>query len=300
MARPLRIQAPGLTYHVTARGTGRMAIYRDDRDRRTFLRLLAAIVAPYRLQCLAYCLMDNHYHLVATTLDANLSRAIKHLNGAYAQWWNHRHGRPGHVFQGRFGAQVIEDDQYLLTACRYVVRNPVRAGVVRTPAAWRWSSYRATAGMVRVPSFLRPDVLWRQLGADTLSAAIRRYRAFVMSEAGHEASLPARLVLGSEAFLQQFSEWREEASREVPQRERRVSPPLETVFQGAATRATRDRRVIEAFASGYSMAAIARFLEVHPSTVSRILEVVAEVPGRAKCEDSRPDPTRPPVDEACG
>ena len=108
MARPLRIQAPGLTYHVTARGTGRMTIYRDDRDRRTFLHLLAAIVAPYRLHCLAYCLMDTHYHLVTTTLDANLSRAIKHLNGTYAQWWNHRHGRPGHVFQGRFGSQIID------------------------------------------------------------------------------------------------------------------------------------------------------------------------------------------------
>ena len=129
---PCGSKLPGLTYHVTARGTGRMTIYRDDRDRRTFLHLLAAIVAPYRLHCLAYCLMDNHYHLVATTLDANLSRAIKHLNGTYAQWWNHRHGRPGHVFQGRFGAQVIEDDLYLLAACRYVVRNPVRAGVVRT------------------------------------------------------------------------------------------------------------------------------------------------------------------------
>ena len=232
MARPLRIQAPGLTYHVTARGTGRMTIYRDDRDRRTFLHLLAAIVAPYRLHCLAYCLMDTHYHLVTTTLDANLSRAIKHLNGTYAQWWNHRHGRPGHVFQGRFGSQIIDGDLYLLAACRYVVLNPVRAGVVRRPADWRWSSYRATAGMVRVPAFLNPGAVWRQLGAETLPAAIRRYRAFVTSEAGCEALLPARPVLGSEAFLQQFSEWRAEASREVPQRERRVRPPLDALFRG--------------------------------------------------------------------
>jgi putative transposase len=293
MARPLRIQAPGLTYHVTARGTGRLTIYRDDRDRRTFLRLLAAIVAPYRLHCLAYCLMDTHYHLVATTLDANLSRAIKHLNGTYAQWWNHRHERPGHVFQGRFCSQVIEDDLYLLAACRYVVLNPVRAGVVRKPADWRWSSYRATAGMVRAPLFLRPEALWRQLGTKTLRAAIHRYRAFVTSDARGEAPLPARPVLGSHAFLQQFSEWREQASGEVPQRERRVRPSLEALFHAAATRTTRDRQVVEAFASGYTMAEISRFLQLHPSTISRILNVVGEVPGREKCVDSRPDPPPP-------
>jgi len=104
MARPLRINAPGLTYHVTARGNGRQDIYCDEADRATFLEQLAAVVEDYRIRCHAYCLMTNHYHLVVRTADANLSRALQHLNGSYAQRWNERHARVGHVFQGRFHA----------------------------------------------------------------------------------------------------------------------------------------------------------------------------------------------------
>ena len=178
--------------------------------------------------------MDKHYHLVATTLDANLSRAIKHLNGTYAQWWNHRHGRPGHVFQGRFGAQIIDDDLYLLAACRYVVLNPVRAGVVRRPRSGGGAAIARRPGMVRVPAFLNPDVaLASSSAAETLTrrhpplSCIRDLGGGTRGVAACEARRSA-----ATAFLQQFSEWRAEASREVPQRERRVRPPLDTLFQG--------------------------------------------------------------------
>ena len=100
MARPLRIQAPGLTYHVTARGTGRMAIYLDAVDRRRFLTLVARVVHYFGLRCHAYCLMTNHYHLAVTTTEANLSRAIKQLNGDYAQWWNRGTGASAMCFRG--------------------------------------------------------------------------------------------------------------------------------------------------------------------------------------------------------
>src|SRR5512143_538242 len=122
-----------------------MSIYLDDLDRLEFLRLLGRAFAAHAVDCHAYCLMDNHYHVVITTNEANLSVAIQQVNSPFAQWWNGRHCRPGHVFQGRFGAQVIQDEGYLLTAARYVVLNPVRAGVVPGPEQWPWSSYRATA-----------------------------------------------------------------------------------------------------------------------------------------------------------
>ena len=154
MARALRIQAAGLTYHVTARGTGRMSIYRDDVDRRRFLALLASLSREHGLACHAYCLMSNHYHLVLTTSQANLSTTMRQLNGIYAQKWNARHAHVGHVFQGRYVAQLVQDGQYFLTVCRYVALNPVRAGLVVTPDRWPWSSFGATAGLCPAPRFL--------------------------------------------------------------------------------------------------------------------------------------------------
>ena len=115
MARPLRIQAPGLTYHVMARGVSRTSIYIDDEDRRRFLSILADVVKQYALRCHAYCQMTNHYHLTVTTSEANLSRALHQLNGDYAQWWNWRHDHAGHLFEGRFKDQVVQDDKYHLT-----------------------------------------------------------------------------------------------------------------------------------------------------------------------------------------
>ena len=154
MARPLRIQAAGLTYHITARGVRRTSIYLDDVDRHRFLALLADVVQRYALGCHAYCEMTNHYHLAVTTTDANLSRAVHQLNGDYAQWWNRRHEHVGHVFQARFNAQIVQDDAYLVNVCRYIVLNPVRAGMVRSPEQWPWSSYRAMAGLASHPPFL--------------------------------------------------------------------------------------------------------------------------------------------------
>jgi putative transposase len=272
MARPLRINAPDLTYHVTARGTGRMPIYRDDQDRLTFLERLARVVEDCHLRCHAYCLMTNHYHLVVRTLDANLSRALQRLNGSYAQWWNGRHERSGHVFQGRFGAQVIQDDAYLLVACRYVVLNPVRAGLVDTPGDWIWSSYRATAALAPVPRFLSPDALWRCLSHGPTESAVEGYRQFVSADGADRSRLPSSPVVGSVEFVERFGSIRAQASREVPRRERQERPTLDGLFAGAITRTARDRCATAAFSAGYRMAEVARFLDVHPSTISKMIE----------------------------
>src|SRR5262245_25791881 len=130
-----------------------MPVFVDAIERCMFLRLLARMCGRCEVECYAYCLMTNHYHLVIKTLRANLSLAMQRLNSAYAGWWNKRHGRVGHVFQGRFGSQVVQDGDYFLMACRYVVRNPVSADLVASPEVWRWSSYRATAGFSRAPAF---------------------------------------------------------------------------------------------------------------------------------------------------
>src|SRR4030042_5793823 len=129
MARPLRIEFPGAVYHVTSRGNARQTIFIDDEDRGGFLDLLSIVVERFNWICHAYCLMGNHYHLLIETPDGNLSKGMRELNGIYTQHFNRRHGRVGHVFQGRFKAILVEKDSYLLELCRYIVLNPVRAGI---------------------------------------------------------------------------------------------------------------------------------------------------------------------------
>lgn len=149
MARPLRLEFAGALYHITARGDRREPIYDDDTDRTTFLRLLGDVCNQHNLLCHAYCLMGNHYHLLLETLERNLSRGMRQLNGVYAQKGSCRLGRVGHVFQGHYKAILVEKDSYLLELARYIVLNPVRAQMARTAVDWPWSSYRATAGLHR-------------------------------------------------------------------------------------------------------------------------------------------------------
>ena len=178
MPRPLRIEFPGALYHVTSRGNNQARIFWDDADRRSFLGALAAVVARDRFELHAYCLMGNHYHAVLGTPAANLARGMQRLNSAFAQYANARHGRSGHVFQGRYHAQLVEEEPHLLHVARYVVLNPVRAGLAAAPAGWRWSSYRATAGLERAPAFLTTAWLLGQFSADE-GRARQRYAAFV-------------------------------------------------------------------------------------------------------------------------
>ena len=133
MSRPLRIEFPGGLYHVTSRGDRREAIYLSDADRQYWLELLGQVCTRYNWLCHAYCLMDNHFHIVVETIDGNLSAGMRHLNGVYTQWHNRSHNRVGHVFQGRFKAIIVQREAYLLELARYVVLNPVRAGICDLP-----------------------------------------------------------------------------------------------------------------------------------------------------------------------
>ncbi len=149
-----------------------------DRDRYDILDLLARVVRDYQLVCHTYCLMTNHYHLVLGTPDARLSAAMKVLNGEYARRFDVRHRRTAHVFRNRFGSELIDNDEYLLSACRYVVLNPVRAGLCGHPAEWPWSSYRALAGLEPAPAFLAEQFVL-SLFDDTSERARAAYRRFI-------------------------------------------------------------------------------------------------------------------------
>lgn len=178
VARPLRIEFPHAVYHVTSRGNARQKIVRHDDDRRRFLTTLAQVTDHFGWLCHAYCLMDNHYHLLIETPRANLSQGMRQLNGAYIQAFKRGHHRVGHLFQSRFKAILVEKEAHLLELCRYVVLNPVRANLVRRLEQWKWSSYRATVGRDPVSPYLTVAWILGQFGSRRRGAQ-RSYQQFV-------------------------------------------------------------------------------------------------------------------------
>jgi putative transposase len=232
MARLLRIEFSSALYHMMARGDRREDIYEDDADREAFLQLLGAVCQRYGWRCHAYCLMNNHYHLVIETPQPNLSRRMCQLNGGYTQAFNRRHGRVGHVFQGRFKAILVERDSYLKELCRYVVLNPVRARLGRDPGKWRWSSYLATAGRDSAPEWLETEWLLSQFAA-SLSQARQAYVRFVLEGKGLPSiwqDLHGQIYLGNKAFVERMRQHLapDKDLREVPRAQRRgVVKPLE-------------------------------------------------------------------------
>ena len=187
-----------------SRGNGRMQIFNDDTDYRRFVYFLGEVVEACALECLNYCVMPNHYHVTLRPTQCNLSESIRRLNSLYAQWWNRRHGRVGHVFQGRFKDQTVDRDSYLLALSRYVVLNPVRAQLVRSPHEWPWSSYSATAGSASCPAFLNLAPTLTMFGDGDISALQVRFRDFVTRDPVDERMADRirsnERVLGSRAF----------------------------------------------------------------------------------------------------
>lgn len=240
MARPLRFEHPGALWHVTSRGNERGAIFHDDRDRIDFLDILADAVGRFGWRLHAYVLMGNHYHLLLETPEPSLSRGIHRLNGIYSQHFNRRHERAGHLLEGRFKAILVEKERHLLELVRYVVLNPVRAGLARTAADWRWSSYRYTAGLHCAPAWLETHWTVAQFGGGT--GALAAYREFVDAGVGNLAQpwrgLTSQLFLGSEAFRARLVERMQSASLspEIPRAQRHPARPSITEVIAASAR----------------------------------------------------------------
>ena len=274
MSRPIRIEFPDALYHVTARGDRREDIFEDDQDRQEFLLILERVITQFNWACYAWCLMDNHYHLLIQTPDGNLSKGMRKLNGVYTQASNRRHRRVGHLFQGRFKAILVDRDAYLLELARYVVLNPVRAGTVKKPADWKWSSYRASMG-------LEPSALW--LSADGLlalfakrrSLAQQRYAQFVaegIKGASPWSNLKGQVFLGDEQFVNRMQAHIQSGKDDVqiPLAQRRPRPP--PLAQIEKRSPDRDAAIVAAYATGgYSYQQLADYFGVHFTTVGRIV-----------------------------
>lgn len=178
MSRPLRNAYPGGYFHVNTRGNNKQTIYLDGVDRYWFLEMFGKATVRYEWSIYAYCLMTNHYHVVLQIPEGGLSEGMCELNGGFARWSNIRHGRCDHLFGKRFGSREITTDEYLLEACRYVVLNPVRAGLVKRPEEWSWSSYRACAGLEFPRRWFKPKTPL-SLFSTRPREAMEGYRVFV-------------------------------------------------------------------------------------------------------------------------
>jgi REP element-mobilizing transposase RayT len=288
MARPIRFQGAGLVYHVMARGNNKMAIFLDDLDYARFLDMLADVIDEFEIDCWVICGMPNHFHLVIRTRQPNLSLAMGHLDGRFAQWWNKRHAHIGHVFQGRFKGQVVESAVYLVRLCRYVLLNPVRAGLCFHPRDWPWSSYK---DLISGQPSRHVDVesLVRHIDADSASV-LERLITYVEPETDPEMAAfirGDRRVIGTPAFAAQFRQQARAASPEVPARERRTGTrPLVDILAAAIREgeglAAGVRRARES--GGYALAEIARCSGLSENAVARMAggRMVRRRPGTRK------------------
>jgi len=274
MTRPLRIELAGGVYHVTSRGDRRENIYFCDADRRAWLELLGKVCERFNWMCHAWCQMSNHYHIVVETVEGNLSQGMRQLNGVYTQHINSAYQRVGHVFQGRYKSILVEKESYLLELARYVVLNPVRAGMVDDPQQWPWSSYAAMTGEKQAPPWLQTDWILGQFDRNR-GQAVMGYVDFVRAGAGMPSvweRLRGQVYLGSDAFLQRIQALSDKTSlAEIPRTQRRpLAQPL-TYYRESI--ADPHAAMAAAYATGdYTMRQIADAFGVHYATVSRALK----------------------------
>ena len=235
MARPLRLEFPGAVYHLTARGDRREPIFADESDRLLFLELLGKEVRQQGWLLYAYCLMDNHYHLLLETPEPNLARGMRRLNGVYTQVFNRRHQQVGHLLQGRYKSILVDKDSYLMELCRYVVLNPVRAKMVAAVKHWPWSSYLSTVDKAPCPDWLAADRVLALFG-NTPAAGRRGYERFVGQGAGLPSvwgNVSGQIFLGNKAFLKRMQKMAQsKPGSNVPHSQRRpLRPSTEDVLK---------------------------------------------------------------------
>jgi putative transposase len=269
VARSLRVLFPGAVYHVTGRGNQRRGIYLNVSDRLEFLELLGLGIGRFGWLCHGYCLMGNHYHLLIETPRPNLPLGMRHLNGRYTQSFNRSHGRVGHLFQGRYRAELVEKETHLLATVRYLALNPLRTRppLCQQPEQWRWSSYPALLGLVPAPAWLTSDWILGQFDSQRRTAR-GKLKRFVNDAIPAQPELTTRygVYIGNDEFIRSKTAGLEPIA-EIPRQQWQPIPPgLDEIF------AKDTNPIATAYREyGYTMREIADHLGCHYSTISRRL-----------------------------
>lgn len=277
VSRPLRVHAPDVLLHVFARGNDRACLFIDDQDCRSFLDVLSATLKRFDVECVMYCLLGNHYHLLVVPHEHSVSRLMQQLNSTYCQHFNRRHGRVGHVVQGRFGSRLVQEGDYARTALRYIALNPVAAGLASAPDEWPWSSYRAVLGLDAAPGFLSLQYVWSAFGTSDPDVGRARIAEFVRHAV--QDSFPSPLLHGAERLIRHVA-----PKIEPHQRNRdfvyacRFATRLTVgaILDGCMDRVSLEDAAHAAFyRHGHTLAAIADAVNRDPSTVCRWIQRAA-------------------------
>jgi REP element-mobilizing transposase RayT len=274
MGRSDRPNIPGATYHVMNRGNHKEPIFMDPRDRRRFLLIWREQQEVFGVRTFSGCLMGNHFHDIINTPNANLSEFMQQVEGQFARWSNWRHGRVGHLFQGRFHHVQIKEDVHLMTALCYVFMNPLAAGLCNAPEQYEWSTYAATIGQRPVPSYLSIDWLTTLFPAGAIAESQQKLRRLMNEQLPVAAYLQDEFLnVDPDTIKKVVASYTGEQIQyaSMPRAYRTaLRPPLEDVLAGDGCGA-RDQRIYDArVVYGYTNAEIARALRLDPATVSKI------------------------------
>lgn len=259
-----------------SRAHGQQMLFHDQRDRRKFVGILKEAGERYAVDVLAECRMASHYHLVARTPRANISEFMGYLNGEYAKYWNWRNGRSGYVFNERFKPLLVDSGRYLRVVISYVMNNPVAGGHVASANEWRWSSYRATAGIDRAPRYLSLDWLDTTFPGTSRLESQTLFERYVTAPSIEEAELCfERAVFGGTDFKKRVRAVIAAtlSMAAIPRAYRALyRPPLDQLLPPSFDKNVRDTAILRAHVIyAYTLSEIGRYLRLHPASVSRII-----------------------------
>ena len=270
MSRPLRLHVPGVPMHVMSRGNNKERIFTDACDYRKYFHELEKGLDRFDVECNALCAMWNHAHLILTPRTLPVASLMQQVNSSYCRWFNRRHGRVGHLVEGRYKALFIGDGSYFLNAVRYIALNPVTAGHVTDPADWEWSSYADTIGRSRRWPFLSLNRLWETLDAENESVGRERLALFMTGDVRPEYDWGGliRGGPGLTARLRPLVQEHEGNTDFLYAQRFATRPSLAELFAGKDEVWEMEDAVYVAFARhAYTLKSIAAELGIHPSTV---------------------------------
>lgn len=215
MSRPFRVEYTGAIYHITSRGIDRRIIFNDENDYQHFIQLLKEGADFFRVEVISYCLMNNHFHVLLKTREANLSRFMQRLNVAYTRYFNHKYKRVGPLMQGRYKAILVGSDEYFLVLSRYIHLNPVSVKGIkgkglkdkeRVLINYKWSSYLAVIDPSKRSEYFKVEEVLGYTGGDTQNGR-EKYREYILEGLNNEIKVPLdevkyQLILGTEKFVE--------------------------------------------------------------------------------------------------
>ena len=277
MSRPVRIEFPGATYHITSRSNIGRTLFLASEDRAIFLNILENVIRRFSWLLHSYVLMDDHFHLVVETPQGHLSRGMRQLNGVYTQYFNRHYRLEGPIFQGRFKSILFEKKPYLLPVCRHVLLNPVRVSAQLGLDHYHWSSYRSTIGTSENIAFLHTHDLLSALSKQVKTSR-RKFRDYVEAGINEVSPLLGRsnqVLLGSPEFLKEMQpklKGMRKGKRGPKQARRRRS--LLALFRSVESRSKAERNDLIRKAHldyGYTLMEIGKHLGLHYTTVSKVV-----------------------------